>query len=43
VEDFDSANPLTSSARPLLDFDWTDDGRHLLVSDDTSGDENHRI
>jgi len=43
VDDFGSASRLTKSARPLLDFGWTYDGRHLLFSDDTSGEENHRI
>jgi acylaminoacyl-peptidase len=43
VDDVESARPLTNSARPLLDFGWTHDGRHLLVVDDTNGNEDRRI
>ncbi len=43
VGDVDSARPLTKRARPLSDFGWAYDGRHLLFIDDINGDENRRI
>jgi acetyl esterase/lipase len=43
VDDVGSARPLTNSARPLSDFGWAYDGRHLLFIDDLNGDENRRI
>ena len=41
--DIGSARPLTNSARPLADFAWARDGRHLLFVDDPNGNENWRI
>src|ERR1700722_15356940 len=41
--DLGSARPLTNSPRPLSDFGWTHDGRHLLFIDDTNGNEDKRI
>jgi dipeptidyl aminopeptidase/acylaminoacyl peptidase len=43
VGDLGSARPLTNSPRPLSDFGWTHDGRHLLFIDDTNGNEDKRI
>lgn len=43
ITDLGAARPLTRSARPLSDFFWTFDGRHLLFVDDTNGNENRRI
>ena len=43
VNDVASARPLTRSARPLSDFGWAHDGRHLLFIEDTNGDENKRV
>lgn len=43
ASDVGSARPLTNSARPLSDFGWAHDGRHLLFIDDMNGDENRRI
>ena len=41
--DLTAARPLTASARPLYGFDWAYDGRHMLYTDDTNGNENRRV
>lgn len=43
VDEVSTARPVTRSTRPLLDFSWTYDGRHLLCIDDANGNENQRI
>ncbi len=42
-DDLAAARPLTASARPLYGFDWAYDGRHVLYTDDTNGNENRRV
>ncbi len=43
ASDLAAARPLTASARPLYGFDWAYDGRHILYTDDTNGNENRRV
>lgn len=43
-EPFEEARPLTAdSARPVRSHTWTGDGRYVLYSQDTGGDENFRV
>ena len=43
VDDIANARPLTASERPLYGFNWAYDGRHILYTDDTNGNENRRL
>lgn len=43
-EPFESARPVTDSTdRPITDYAWTWDGRHILFLKDSGGDENFRL
>jgi dipeptidyl aminopeptidase/acylaminoacyl peptidase len=40
---FEDAKPLTNSARPLMGYFWTEDGKYILYVKDENGDENINI
>ncbi len=43
-EPFEAARPVTQdTARPLINYFWSEDGRHILFSQDKAGDENFRV
>lgn len=43
ANDLSAARPLTASARPLNGFSWAYDGRRIIYTDDTNGNENRRV
>lgn len=42
-ESFEIAKPLTSSKRPIQNYFWSQDGKHILYVKDENGDENVNI
>jgi dipeptidyl aminopeptidase/acylaminoacyl peptidase len=43
-EPFDAAHPVTAdTARPVVNYFWSEDGKWILYAQDKAGDENYRV